>query len=225
MMSLEPHRILSGILLEFLGGPISRRDIERADLKFIRNISDTSWEEFIFESDEPLNGEIVNASVFQYGAVCRRSRRRLLLLSPNRTIVEHLLEKRFSKVFVPRLRYVPIAVDDLVRAVVNKPSLYSLTRVYARVPAYGQSLRSVSYYGDDLGEASMFREQMDKLSFFVCGLRSAIEAHELVRLGNDGTVSFFVSQPENRRLREIEKVLNFLKQNDYLDILSDDDSE
>lgn len=218
MMSLEPHRILSGVLLEFSGGPISRREIERAHLKFIQIIRDTSWEEFVFESPEPLIGEIASepSALFQYTVVCRRSGARLLLLSPNRTIVDHLIEKQMAKVFVPRLRFVPIAVDDLVRAVVNKPSLYSLTRVYARVPAYGQNLRSVSYYGDDLGEANMFREQMDKLSFFVCGLRNAIEGHELVRLGSDGAISFFVAQPEGKRLREVERVLNFLKQNSYL---------
>jgi hypothetical protein len=227
MMSLEPHRILSGILLEFLGGRIGRRDVERADLKFIRTIGGTPWEEFVFESPEPLIGEVSSESShsFQYVTICRRSASRLLLLSPNRTIVDYLLERNFTQVFVPRLRHVPIAVDELVRAVVDKPSLYSLTRVYARVPAYGQNLRSVSYYGDDLGEATMFREQMDKLSFFVCGLRNAIEGHELIRLGNDGTVSFFVAQPESRRLREVEKVLNFLKHNHYLDIIHDEKRE
>ena len=64
----------------------------------------------------------------------------------------------------------------------------------------------------------MFREQMDKLSFFSCGLRNAIEGPELVRLGNDGAISFFVAKPEGRRLREIEAVLRFLRDNSYLSV-------
>ena len=75
-MNLEPHRIVSGLLLEYPGGAIGRQDIEQADLEFIDVIADTRWEEFVLESSEPLAGEIPVGSMFRYAVICRRSGRR-----------------------------------------------------------------------------------------------------------------------------------------------------
>lgn len=219
MMRTESYRNLSGLLLESPGGPIGVHDIERAAVRFDRAIGDTRWEQFVFTSSTPLLGEpTIESSSFDYLVVCRRSGPRILLMSPHREVVDHLLERNLGKAFVPRLRHVPIAVDDLVRAIVDKPSLYSLSSVHARVGAFGDNLTSVSYYGEDLGEAQMFRDQMEKLSFYACGLRSTIDGTRLIRLGSDGAISFMLTKPENRRIQDVEKVLIFLRRHHYLPV-------
>jgi hypothetical protein len=140
-----------------------------------------------------------------------------LLLSVGRPVVEHILKDELDPVLGPGLRRVSIAVDSLVKKIAVRPTSYVLSFVHARVPAFGASLRSVSFYGDDLAEASIFREQMNFLVFFICGLRQATGGGEIVRLAGDGGVSFLLTDPPEEKVREVEEVLKFLRKYDYLE--------
>ncbi len=224
MATHSDDKNFTGVLLEWPSQEVVQRTdlLKCSRLHFERMIESSKWEQYVYESHKPLRGEDITGTrpPYHYVVLCRRSGARLVFLSVTRNIVDHLLEKEFDKVFTPHLRRVPIAVDQLVKAIVNKPTIYVLSFVHARVPAFGSSLRSVSFYGDDLGDASLFREQMDLLVFFTCGLRNAVGGAELVRLGGDGLVSFFFTEP--RRVLEVERVLSFLREKNYLtsDILT-----
>jgi hypothetical protein len=146
----------------------------------------------------------------------------VILLSFSRDIVEHILEKEFSEIFTPNLRQVPIAVDNLVRSITERPTRYSLSFVHARVPAFGTSLKSISYYGDDLADASLFRDNIHLMNFFRCGLRHTTGRSEIVTVGSEGSLSFYMSGPD--KLNEVEEVFSFLRSGGYLAIDTLEDS-
>src|SRR5579863_9700934 len=203
----------SGLLLESPVRALQRADLEKGgNLSFIGIVHGTSWEHFLFKSEQALRPED-GVGPCEYPIICRRSGSRVLMLSIAREIIEHLVRNDLEKIFSPQLRRVSIAVDGLVKGIARKPTLYALSFAHARVPAFGNSLRSISFYGDDLAEASLFREQIDLMVFFTCGLKEAAGGAEIVRLGGDGTISFFMSAS---RLSEVERALGFLRHEGYL---------
>jgi len=180
-------------------------------------IASSHWEEFDYQSSEALAREdLVRPPPFVHPIACRVSGPRILLVAPHKRIVEHAVDKVLSKLFKPRLRSVPILVDGIVRALTDDPSHgYLLTYVHARVAPYGTDLRSQSFYGDDLANAKLFRDALPLISCTTCGIRPADSEHEILRLGNDGAVSFFFANPE--RLQKVEDALGFVASLGFLD--------
>jgi hypothetical protein len=218
-MTRSDDNSLSGILLDWPRGPLERSDLTRGGrLRFVRTIQATRWEEYEYRSAQPLRGEDqpLDGGSFIYALICRRSGSRLLLLAAARHISEAVLEREFADIFRPPLHKVPIAVDQLVKSIVDRPTSYVLSYVYARIPAFGASLRSAAFYGEDLGDAALFRENASLMNFATCGVRPAVGGHEILKLSNDGAISFTLT--DHRRLLEVEKVLGFLRANGYLQI-------
>lgn len=217
---------LGGFLMDGSERAIERYDLLKCDvIKFVGVLHGTEWEEFEYLSEIALRNEDEESTTkpYRYIVICRRSGSRIIILSHTKDIVEHLLEKKFSKIFVPKLKPVSIAVDGLVKSLTKNPTKYSLSFVHARVPAFGTSLRSVSYYGDDIAEASLFRENIHFMNFFTCGLRPTIGKSEIVRIGSDGSLSFYASTD---KFKEIENIFRFLRKEGYLstDVLEVDKS-
>lgn len=225
------------IIIPYFGGFLmdgSEKVIERDDLlkcntiKFVSVIPGTEWEKFEYLSETALRNEDAESTSkpYRYIVICRRSGSRIIILSHTKDIVEHLLENKLSKIFVPKLKPVSIAVDGLVKSLTGNPTKYSLTFVHARIPAFGTSLRSVSYYGDDIAEASLFRENIHFMNFFTCGLRPTIGKSEIVRIGSDGSLSFYASTSNTDKFKEIENIFRFLRKEGYLstDVLEVDKS-
>jgi hypothetical protein len=215
-MSTDSPSFLSGLLLERPQEVIDRDDLASATrFHFKRLIAGSHWEEFEFTSHTALKGEDMYVQgPYRYRLACRRSGSRLLLLASARSIAEHILDEVFRYTFVPNLRRIPISVDELVKALVQRPTIYALNFVHARVPAFGTSLRSISFYGDDLADASFFRDHVVLMNFFACGIRHAVGGPEVVRLTADGGISFFAAG--ETRYGEVEQVLRFLRQEGYL---------
>jgi hypothetical protein len=107
-----------------------------------------------------------------------------------------------------------IGVDQLVKSLTQKPTTYVVSFAHARVPAFGAVLRAISFYGDDLGDAALFRQQLNLMVFYTCGLREARGGGEIVRLGSDGSVSFYLHGPS--KVLEVEEVFRFLRVSGYL---------
>ncbi len=207
---------LSGSLLEWPVKEIGRSDLEHCSaLQFHENVGESNWEKFEFTSSEPLRDKDQGESgPFSYVVICRRSGSRIAMLSLNRQIVDHLAHQLMLDVFSLRSRRVSIAVGDLVNELVERPTRYCLSFVYARVPAFGASLRNVSFFGDDLGEASLFRENAHLLNVVNCGIRRTEGGSEIVRLAGDGRISFNMSS--SKKVIEVEEVLRFLRKENYL---------
>lgn len=214
-MDSDTKRV-SGLLLDW-DHPVQRDDLLRCPrLRFHRLITSTKWEEYSYSSQKPLRGEDITITKppFTYQVICRRSGPRLLLLSVDKEITEFVVEKDLSTFLVPHLRRVGIAVDKLVNDIAEMPDNYALSLVHARVQIFGSSLRSVSFYGDNLAEAPLFRDQMSSMTFFKCGLKHLSGGAEIVQLGIGGEVSLRLT--DSRRIADTEAVLRFLRAKGYL---------
>lgn len=213
MNELVSH-FVGGFLLNNPSGEVQQSDMARlTSLHFMTVLKGTRWEQWRFTSSKPLHGETEVAAQFSYDVVCRRSGPRLLLVSVSKEVAEHILVA-LESVFAPTLRKVPIAVDRLVREITQRPTVYALSYVHARVPAFGTSLKSVSFWGEDLAEASLFCDSIDLMSFTKCGLRKTAGGQEIVTLSGDGFVSFRMGGISH--VLEVERVLSFLRESDYL---------
>jgi hypothetical protein len=215
-MSDDEKKNYSGFLVECPEHLVTREDLLRCrGLAYARNLLG-SWEEFSYDSGEPLAGEDKHNTKppYKYHMLARRSGTRLLLLATHKEVAEHLIDRRLQSLFRPRLRAVMIGVDQLVKALTHKPTTYAVSLAHARVPAFGAVLRTMSFYGDDLGQASLFRNQLDLMVFYTCGLRHSRGGNEIVRLGAEGFVSFYLHAPS--KVREVEEVLRFLRTYGYL---------
>jgi hypothetical protein len=89
--------------------------LERSpSLRFIGKLPLTNWEQYTYESQQPLHGEDDKVTPpFYYTITCRPSGSRVLILGAARQIVEHLIRRDLEKVLSPSIRRVSIAVDDL----------------------------------------------------------------------------------------------------------------
>lgn len=206
---------LSGSVLEWAVRPIEQEDICTQDnITFVRTVGATRWEEFLYLSPVPLRDRDDEAAPFEYRFFCRRSGKRLALLGQTYEISKAIENDLIRQTFVLRMRRVSISVDPLVKALVEKPTLYSLSYAYARAPAYGTALRNIIFYGEDLGNAGVFRDILHLLTFASCGLRRASGGTQLLKISANGKISFTLRSDST--LVEIEKILGFLRDYGYL---------
>lgn len=216
-MHNEEFKNLTGFLLDWPSRAIQREDLLLCRrIKYLSTIGNSLWEEYRYDSSTALCGEdpTIQSPPFHYSLICRRSDSRILLLSQHRQVVEHLIQSELDIIFIPHLRRMSIAVDDVVRDITHNPGTYVLSFVHARVPAFGSMLRSVSFYGDNLAGAALFRDQLDVMVFFTCGLRYAAGGTELIRMGVDGGISFFLTETD--KVLDIERVLKYLRDRSFL---------
>jgi|SRR5215213_4044748 len=178
-------------------------------------ISVRGWEEFELVSPKPLlDEEEGREPPYLYKLVCRITGSQFLMLARGRKIVDYLWENDLRTIFGAQLRRVSIKVDELVKLIASSPDRYVLSTVYARVPAFGESLRAVSFYGDDIAEAELFRDNIRLLNCYTCGVRDVVGGAEIVRLGTDGYVYFNFTGLSS--IRKVDKVLLFVIENDLM---------
>jgi hypothetical protein len=214
---MEDNRSYSGMFLNWPSRTVDKDDLLRcSNLRFTGFVNKTKWEEYKFRSKEALLDEVISADTpyVDYPIICRRGVQRLVLLSIAHKVIEHFLREELDNIFIPHLRAVKIDVHRLVRDLTLRPTVYVLGYVHAKLGVFGALLRSASFYGDDIAEASLFKDHIEIMSFSTCGLRSAIGSNEIVRLNSDGSLYHILHDPD--RLMEVEKVLNFLHQGGYL---------
>jgi hypothetical protein len=136
---------------------------------------------------------------------------RLLLLSSNDELVDKFLMQSHWKNHVKAAQ---IMIPDLVRQLTEKPDVYSLGIVYARVDGYGRSLRAISLYGADLAEAQLFRDILPKLVPFRTLLRDVRTGNDILQIGSKGEVGFNYRNPKS--LSAVDKALFFLTEKGLL---------
>jgi hypothetical protein len=213
-------RQLQGYLLSAAPQDLKRETVlSSPHVQFVREIESTRWDEYRFLSRTALHGEeqLPFGDQFEYFVLVRRSGPRALVMAEYSEVLDVILQQERAVESGVRLRRVRIAVDGLAKHIARKPGRYLLSRVDALVPAYGQSLRSVSFYGDDVGEAALFRDHLDHLQIYACGLRETTTRSEVLRLTNRGVVSFRYTGI--RRIVEVEKVLGFVRNEGFLDFV------
>jgi len=216
-MILKTPTFLSGYLLASSESRINRNDFCAAkEINFISTIEGIeTWEVFEYESNVALMGEdqLSIDGPFRYPIVSRRSGERVLFLSLGRDIVDQVRSAILTKIFTPNLFPIRFNVHEMVTDISKSPGEYVLTFVHTRVAAFGAALRAASFYGDDIGEANLFRENLGLFSCFTCGLRLATQNFELLRISAEGLISF--QCPKIERLTDIETILGFIRNKGY----------
>lgn len=206
-------RDLTGYLLSTKLRVVEQEQLRAAqDLVFVRQLQHSRWEEFRFHSAAPLRGEEVQlgfSGSFEYTVLCRRSGPRVLVVGESRTVVDALLDRSLRASLGGLTKKVRIPVDRLVKSLSADPGAFVLSFVHSRVSAFGHSLRTVSFYGDDLSESPLFRDQLSLMQCYACGLRDVVAGSEIVRFRGDGLIS--VASAGLRRMGEVERVLGFVR--------------
>jgi hypothetical protein len=214
-MASDTHHSLSGLVLEWPDLKVERSSIDRFKrLSFKRDLPADGWEEYELVSQEPLRGEDrPGATTFRYPVTCHRCGPQLLVLSIGRSVVDHLMTAELREFFPPLCR-VSVAVDRFAKEITAHPSTYTLSFIHARVPAFGATLRSVSFYGDDLAEASLFRDHLHLMTCFTCGVKYAAGGPEIARIGNDGGISFMAGGWG--KLGDVDAFMTYLRNQGYV---------
>lgn len=210
---------LSGYLLTSKYYEITREQLlEVSNLAPVTAVVETGWEEFRFTANRPLRNEAAlgKGPPYVYKVLCRRGAKQTLLLSESKSVIQRLLRYELAGAFTPPPRRVAIGVDGLVRSMASKPGRrYTLSRVHARLPAFGESLKAVSYYGSDIAEGALFRANMELLSCYGCALRNSSDGRETMRIRSDGLIS--VPAPMTSHLPEVEKAIVFIRERGFLE--------
>lgn len=159
--------------------------------------------------------------------------KRFLILSLDADTVDSIFEIAgiAGQIIAPR-----IAVDTLVRdlvippileedkiAQINQPNKIEINRgrpyligaVWAAIEGHGRSIRSCSFFGDDLAEAKMFRDIMDKLSVTRVGLRDHKTDKEILSISSIGDITLQTYRG-SEHLNAIDELTLYLKSHNYI---------
>jgi len=209
-MTIPEQMMFSGNLLSWHGKT-------SPDLKAVPNVTCDAtgvrgWSYLRLRSASPLlSGEPSDAPHYEYPFLLRESEGRFLLVSAHGELVLTLVKRASEKaaVFSPS-----VDVPKLTRDLTQTPGSLCLSALFARVEGYGNSLRSVSLYGNDLAGASLFLDLLPRITPYRVQLRDVRTGQELLSIGSRGEVFFFFRNQQS--MRDVDRTLHFLKVSGYL---------
>ncbi len=228
-MDLTLPKRLYGLLLSAEDIEIKLKSINR-HLGFIYKDFERGsfgWELYQFTSPLPLQDEdeLNVPGPYIYPVFHKQSEsRNHLILSVSKSVVEYIKNNVLPKFFNTSFWTIRFDVHKLVKDIIENPKTYSLTSVHTRVDAFGISLKSASFYGEDIGESGLFRHNFEIFSCFTCGLKGSDDPGELISIKSNGRLSFYCESID--QLANIERVLGFIRkggfyvysERDYLEI-------
>lgn len=186
-------------------------------------IEGTRWSSFWFPFTRPLSvsDEPQEDGLFRYPFLCRVAGDRYILASTDSDHVEALLERTgiAGHVDAPRI-HVDRATRELVfppaDAQGNSPGRkYTLGAVYGAVEGYARALRNVSFFGDDIAEAALFRYALEQISVTRLTLRDPSTDRELISLNTTGGLDFHFKGAKH--LNAIDSLTAFFRANGYIE--------
>ena len=144
---------------------------------------------------------------------------RFLLVSEHTELVVILLKRLGMNA---QVRPPEIKVKELVNHLATKPSLYVMSAVYAHIEGYGQALKSIAFYGSDVGETVLFRQLLPQLTPHRVSLRDVSRRAEILSIGARGEISFTYATGSS--LIDVDHGMRFLSEKGYLNWEMDDES-
>jgi hypothetical protein len=221
---MQPNKtLLSGGLFYTPPNWAKREEYEKAlfgmaNVKSGEYVAGSRWLLLTFASNTPLIDPRVETPPYLYPIYYRQSFRRALILGHRRHIAEEFLKTVSLLNHMHPLEAVYVDVQGLISLICSKPGAYAVTYLHARTSGLGSSLRSLSFYGDDVTGSSLYREHALSLLAHTCGLRDVYadrrSVSEAIRLSTDGGVSFYYSQLEE--LTAAEAALTFIYRGGFL---------
>lgn len=189
----------------------------------VSSIDGTRWMGFWmpFERALSLGDEPQEDGLFRYPFLCRASDDRYILASTDSDHVDALLERIgiAGHVDAPRIQ-----VDRAARELVFPPAdaqghapgrKYTIGAVYGAVEGYARALRNVSFFGDDIAEAALFRHSLEQISVTRLTLRDPSTDRELISLNTTGGLDFHFKGAKH--LNAIDGLTSFFRANGYIE--------
>lgn len=162
--------------------------------------------------DKWLEDPVLAGEDFQYTyLLCRSS-------VPNHAVLlghsAHLVDRFVEAVGLHRFVFSPaVHVEDIVTLFMEPgeapPPPYLLSNIFAKVEGYGQSLRTVAFWGADLGDATHFFNEhiRKKTTAFRIEIRDVETGHPVMSMGSRGEVNFTYAGVES--LKDLMKAIKF----------------
>lgn len=191
--------------------------LQGSNIKLEGPIEDSGgWSRFTYRSERPLKREkdLPASGYYQYAVLARLGVGKIALLSEGNNIVRLILKREIIKESAFRTKQVRMDVARLVDDICEAPGEYALNRVDAMVVSFGQALRVVSFYGEDVGEARLFRDNRQHLQCYGCGLRRSGGKGDVCRLTARGVISF--RYDSRASLIAVNQALHYLSANNYI---------
>jgi hypothetical protein len=181
--------------------------------KFVK-ITGTEWYSFTLTSQNPISEDDIksNSGLYEYPFVARWGGKNFIFTANTKEVATFFVEK-FMPSAGKSFRKQGIDVDGFVRKIAEHPSRFTLTYLNARVYTWGAALRSVSLFGEDITASGLLLENIKNLNFNSCGVGEASSPKEIVKIGTNGSLNFFVYGVKS--YNAIDKVLKYLKFNGF----------
>lgn len=213
------HAIFTGHLAK-LHAKTSPSSIFRASKSVtdFQAMGDRRWYHFSWTPPSSLAGGLTTDQADQtsYPFILRESSDRFILLSTHQTLVQAFFKacKMESYIEYPRVN-----VTELVRRVSyhhdTQGRPYRLGTVFAAVDGFGRALKTIAFWGDDIGDTALFQDLESKLSPFRAALRDTRSDREIASIGSGGEVSFFY-----RGLGHLDQTDRLFKYLTHLNLIS-----
>ncbi|CAN7610633.1 hypothetical protein LJR066_004452 [Acidovorax sp. LjRoot66] len=189
----------------------------------LNDISGTKWKSFWISFPRALSSgdEPDEYGNFIYPFLCRVSDDRYIIASTDSNFVNFLIEFAEIENLVDSPR---VLVDRAARDLVLPPldengkSLgrrYTLGAVYGAVEGYARALRNVSFFGDDIAEAELFRYSLNQISVNRLTLRDPNVDKEVMSINATGGLDFHFRNPAQLNL--LDALTGFFRNNQYIE--------
>lgn len=167
----------------------------------------------------PLLGEPAGLGEYKYPLLVRKGSGDKILLA---AIYHGLPQAILDAAGCIRRVQPTVLVRELVQELVDHPDQYCLGGTYARIKGHGDKLRSAGFFGDDLGDADLFRSLLSQISPYRATLRTVQGNYEALSIGSGGELNFYFHGLQS--LERLDQVLAFLSSRGFLRWASDPDT-
>lgn len=189
----------------------------------VHKVDGSKWGGFWIRVAVPINAgdKPQDDGVFRYPFLFRESDDRYIIASTESKLVDFFFDRAGIKPFVESPR---VNVDKATRELVFPPPdsagripgrRYTIGAVYGAVEGYARALRNMSFFGEDLAEAALFRSALEQISVTRMAIRDPIIDRELISLNANGGLDFHYSSAAH--LNHIDTLTAFLRANNYIE--------
>jgi hypothetical protein len=187
----------------------------------VERLSAAGWLGLTLESKHPLVPEPEIRPIYEYSFLLRPTALgRFLITSTDLRLIDILLERFHIRRSVVRPS---IKIHELVVNLCERPAEYTLGAVHTRIEGFGQALRNAAFYGNDVGEAVLFRELLGRMQGHRVTLRDARKRADIIGIGQKGDVSFAYHGADS--LRDVDSALRFISRRGFLDWTASSETE
>ncbi|HEX7855926.1 MAG TPA: hypothetical protein VF503_19750 [Sphingobium sp.] len=183
------------------------------------------WDEYLLQSPTPLSDEPGGQQHYQYQLYIVRGFSKMVVLAHRRRIVDYAMAQILDRKIFPNLRKVSVFVDRMIEHCRRRESEFLVTSLHGRFSGAGTHLRSISLYGDDVTQSTLYVDQHQLFNFHSSGLgrrlfeglprMSGLEDGEIVRVASDGFVNLNLTT--RQRAEQLIEVVNFIMVNRWVE--------